>query len=145
MSDLPGEITKAIFVAPAASIRSMRCSLTARGRSTAPSKRLPTGSSSLENASGWMRVPAPAAGMMPHTVASFGHRATTVRRGAAQNVFELRGAAIRCVLDQRPFARTVRDRAQLLVRPFDRSRRGVARLRDQDFLARLEKPIQPGP
>src|SRR4051794_3408739 len=134
MSDFPGEIMKAIFVAPAASIRSMRCSLTARGRSTAPSKRLPTGSSSLENASGWMRVPAPAAGMMPHTLVSFRHRATTVRRSATQNVFELRGAAIRRVLHQRPLARPVRDRAQLLVRPLDGSRRGNARLRDQDFL-----------
>ena len=40
--------------------------VTARGRSTPSSSRLPIGSSSFENASGWMRVPLPAAGTMPH-------------------------------------------------------------------------------
>src|SRR3954453_4716166 len=66
MSDLPGEITKQSLVAPARIIRSTRYSLTARGRSTWPSRRLPTGSSSFENASGWILLPTPAAGMMPH-------------------------------------------------------------------------------
>ena len=54
------------FVAPARSIRSTRYSLTARGRSTSPTNVLPTGSSSFENANGWIRVPRPAAGMMPY-------------------------------------------------------------------------------
>src|SRR6266542_968328 len=66
MSDLPGEMTKQILSAPPRIIRSMRYSLTARGRSISPSRRLPTGSSSLENASGWILLPTPAAGMMPH-------------------------------------------------------------------------------
>jgi hypothetical protein len=66
MSDFHGEITKQILSAPARSMRSSRCSLTARGRSVSPSKRLPTGSNSLQNANGWMRVPFPAAGTMPH-------------------------------------------------------------------------------
>src|SRR3954467_12867318 len=68
MSDLPGEITKQILSAPPLIIRSTRYSLTARGRSVLPSNRLPTGSSSLEKASGWIRLPAPAAGMMPHMI-----------------------------------------------------------------------------
>jgi hypothetical protein len=70
MSDLPGAITKQMCVAPPAIIRSSRYSLTARGRSVAPSKREPTGSSSFENARGWMRLPMPAAGMIPHIRAS---------------------------------------------------------------------------
>ena len=69
MSDFQGEITKQILSAPPRTMRSTRYSLTARGRSTPRSStRLPIGNSSLLNASGWMRVPWPAAGMMPHTV-----------------------------------------------------------------------------
>jgi hypothetical protein len=52
MSDLAGEMTKQMRPAPARIIRSTRYSLTARGRSAPFSRRLPTGSSSLENASG---------------------------------------------------------------------------------------------
>src|SRR4051794_29621592 len=66
MSDLPGEMTKQILSAPPSTSRSTRYSLTARGRSRSPSRRLPTGSSSFENASGCMRLPCPAAGTMPH-------------------------------------------------------------------------------
>src|SRR2546425_4348163 len=66
MSDFPGEMTKQIFAAPPRIIRSTRYSLTARGRSASPSIRLPTGSSSFENASGWILLPIPAAGIMPH-------------------------------------------------------------------------------
>ena len=66
MSDLPGEITKQIFRAPPRIMRSTKYSLTAQGRSLTPSKRLPTGRSSLEKASGWMRLPRPAAGTIPH-------------------------------------------------------------------------------
>src|SRR3954469_19500164 len=65
MSDFPAEMMKQILSAPAIVMRSTRYSLTARGRSMLPSNRPPTGSNSFENASGWMRVPAPAAGMMP--------------------------------------------------------------------------------
>src|SRR5215204_947152 len=101
MSDLPGEMMKAILVAPAASIRSTRCSLTARGRSTPPSKRLPTGSSSFENASGWIRVPAPAAGMIPHTF------------GLLQDTFEFDRATRSRVFRQRTVAGGFGDAAKL--------------------------------
>src|SRR4051812_44525092 len=60
-------MTKHSFVTPASSMRSIRYSLTATGRSLSPSLRLPTGSNSLENAKGFMRLPRPAAGTMPHT------------------------------------------------------------------------------
>src|SRR5215212_1480727 len=66
MSDLPGEMTKQILSAPPWIMRSTRYSLTAQGRSVTPSRRLPTGRSSLEKASGWIRLPRPAAGTMPH-------------------------------------------------------------------------------
>src|SRR4051794_35191972 len=68
MSDLPGEIVMQIRVAPARIIRSTRYSETALGRSVPPSTRLPTGSSSLEKASGWMRLPTPAAGTRPQVL-----------------------------------------------------------------------------
>ncbi|PTQ13215.1 hypothetical protein CLG96_03585 [Sphingomonas oleivorans] len=70
MSDLPGEMTKQILSAPPHTIRSTRYSLTALGRSMRSSDRPPTGSSSLEKASGWMRVPLPAAGITPHISSS---------------------------------------------------------------------------
>src|SRR5918911_560007 len=70
MSDLPGDMTKQILLTPARIMRSTRYSLTARGRSVDPSFRLPTGSSSFEKASGWIRVPLPAAGMIPHIALS---------------------------------------------------------------------------
>jgi hypothetical protein len=54
--------------------------LTARGRSVPPSsRREPTGSSSLLNAGGWMRVPLPAAGMIPHVTPSPDDRPATRR------------------------------------------------------------------
>src|SRR5262245_44460582 len=54
-----------ISVAPAAIIRSTRYSDTALGRSTPFTVREPTGSSSLEQPNGWIRWPAPAAGIIP--------------------------------------------------------------------------------
>ena len=70
MSALPGETTKQTRVAPPRTMRSTRYSLTARGRSMPFSRRLPTGSSSFEKASGWMREPWPAAGTMPHMISA---------------------------------------------------------------------------
>src|SRR6185437_8222130 len=66
MSDFPGEITKQILSAPPRISRSIRYSETAQGRSMPWSLRLPTGSSSLEKARGWIRLPRPAAGTIPH-------------------------------------------------------------------------------
>src|SRR5581483_1712779 len=80
MSVFPGETTKQIFVAPARIMRSIRYSLTARGRSTPSSRRLPTGSNSLEKASGWMRLPAQAAGTIPHTASDPHGGRVAVRR-----------------------------------------------------------------
>src|SRR5215218_4882503 len=92
MSDLPGEITKQSLSAPPRTSRSTRYSLTARGRSRSPSRRLPTGSSSFENASGCMRLPCPAAGMSPHMDTS-------------ENVFELARPHVGSVLDERALTR----------------------------------------
>src|SRR4051794_3424613 len=72
MSDLPGEMTKQMRSQPPRIMRSRRYSLTAHGRSTPASSRLPTGSSSFEKASGWMRLPLPAAGTMPHMSRALG-------------------------------------------------------------------------
>src|SRR3979411_2406469 len=74
MSDLPGEMTKQILLAPPRIRRSTRYSETAQGRSTPSSVRLPTGNSSLENARGWIRLPRPAAGMMPHISSRHGKK-----------------------------------------------------------------------
>src|SRR5512146_3066008 len=82
MSLLPGEITKHSLSTPASSMRSTKYSLTANGRSLAPSRRLPTGSNSLEKAKGWMRLPRPAAGMMPHM-------ASTRQRRFDEQLFQL--------------------------------------------------------
>src|SRR3954465_9882579 len=68
MSDFPGEITKQILSAPPRIRRSMRYSDTAQGRSIPLSLRLPTGSNSFEKARGWIRLPRPAAGTIPHIV-----------------------------------------------------------------------------
>src|SRR5436305_294176 len=59
------QVMKHTRLTRSASISSIRYSVTARGRSVAPSWRVPTGRSSLENASGCMRVPRPAAGITP--------------------------------------------------------------------------------
>src|SRR3954470_7361233 len=68
MSDLPAEIVMQMRVAPARIIRSTRYSETAFGRSVPSAMRVPTGSSSLEKASGWMRLPMPAAGTIPQVL-----------------------------------------------------------------------------
>src|SRR5215218_3125332 len=97
MSDLPGEITKQSLSAPPRTSRSTRYSLTARGRSRSPSRRQPTGSSSFENASGCMRLPCPAAGMIPHMV--------------PHDLDELGGAGLRAVFGERALAGAAADLA----------------------------------
>src|SRR5947209_19882815 len=84
MSDLPGEMTKQILLAPASTMRSNKYSLTAHGRSVPASSRLPTGSNSFEKASGWMRLPLPAAGTMPHMSGILRMRETRRLRGAGR-------------------------------------------------------------
>src|SRR3954454_16635051 len=100
MSDLPGDTTKQILLAPPWIILSTRYSLTASGRSVSPSNRLPTGSSSFEKAKGCMRLPFPAAGMIPH-ISHHPHRVGTPIAGALQNLFQLERAHVRRVLRQR--------------------------------------------
>src|SRR3954451_5124897 len=112
MSDFPGAITKQSFAAPPAIMRSTRYSLTAQGRSRAPSLRLPTGSNSLENASGWMRLPRPAAGMTPHMLRL---HIGGVRVHALDQGRELARALPRRMLVQNAFARAPRDSPELRI------------------------------
>src|SRR5215208_5740777 len=106
MSDLPGEMTKQILSAPPSTSRSTRYSLTARGRSRSPSCRLPTGSSSLEKASGCMRLPCPAAGMIPHMV--------------PHDLYQFVGADLGAVCRQCPLARAPPDAAACLAIQIER-------------------------
>src|SRR5438105_15521292 len=122
MSLLPGEITKHSFSAPPAIIRSTMYSLTARGRSTPPSTRLPTGSSSLENARGWIRLPTPAAGMIPHTASPSDVPEQLVR------------APLGSVFPQRSLARRMPDASELFRRARDRVGRLFRVARHQDPL-----------
>src|SRR5829696_5382248 len=131
MSDFPGEITKQSLSAPPMTNRSTRYSLTARGRSRSPSRRLPTGSSSFENASGCMRLPWPAAGMIPHMV--------------PHDLDELGGAHLRAVMRECALARAARDPAPDLGIEVQR-RDGVGGVpRNDDFGAGLEEGIEPFP
>src|ERR1700704_2112580 len=127
MSLFPGEMTKHNRVAPARTIRSTRYSLTARGRSVAPSRRIPTGKSSFENASGWMRLPVPAAGMIPHKASPSNPR---------QQLF---GPLFGGVFQQHALARCAPDACQLLRRTGDRVHRFLGGPGHQDFLAGSEE------
>src|ERR687889_46550 len=117
MSDLPGEITKQILSAPPRIMRSTRYSLTAHGRSVPASRRLPTGRSSFEKASGWMRLPRPAAGTMPHMVLypyCFGGRAGAGRPCGGKQALELLGAPVRRMLGEDTLASGSRNRPQVV-------------------------------
>src|SRR3954451_7634197 len=117
--------------APPSTRRSTRYSLTARGRSRPPSCRLPTGSSSFENASGCMRLPCPAAGMMPHMV--------------PHDRDELVGAHLRAVFSQRALARATADAAPLLGIEIQRGGHVVRAARHENFAAGLEELVEPLP
>src|SRR4051794_4504000 len=118
MSDLPGEMTKHSLSAPPRTSRSTRYSLTARGRSRPSSRRLPTGSSSLENASGCMRLPCPAAGMMPHMI---------------DDLLQFTRPAVRRVQGEHALARPPRHRLPLDVRHLERLHHVAARTRHDDL------------
>src|SRR4051795_3233631 len=124
MSDLPGEMTMQSLSAPPSTSRSTRYSLTARGRSRPPSCRLPTGNSSFENASGCMRLPCPAAGMMPHMI---------------DDLLQFPCAAIRRVAGEHALARPASDRGTLTLAEIERGRHLVARSRHHDVASRLEE------
>src|SRR3569623_694499 len=140
MSVFPGETTKQILSAPAFSIRSTTYSLTARGRSTPSSSLLPTGSSSFEKASGWIRLPAPAAGTIPHI--------TGLRRCSSdrcEHGLELRRAPLGRVLRERALARRGCDSTKCSVVQRDRTDSVIAVLGDEDLRARGEALIEPSP
>src|SRR3954453_14327664 len=122
MSDLPGEITKQILSAPPRIIRSTRYSETAHGRSTPSSVLLPTGSSSLENANGCIRLPRPAAGIMPHI--SRPHRSQKAALCLSRPFEQLNqflGAATGAVLFERALTCPAGHSLQLLVVKLKRS------------------------
>src|SRR5919199_4152182 len=147
MSDLPGAMTKQILSAPPRIMRSTRYSLTAQGRSVPLSSRLPTGRSSLEKAKGWMRLPRPAAGTMPHMSDLQGRDAgpDVGRTRPFQSRFEGAGAAVRRVLGKRALARGPGDAAKLRIAEIER-RDGVFGVpRHQDFMSRREELVEAVP
>src|ERR671932_695513 len=147
MSDLPGAMTKQILSAPPRIRRSTRYSLTAQGRSVPLSSRLPTGRSSLEKAKGWMRLPRPAAGTMPHMSDLQGRDAgPDVRRArGVERRFERGGAAIRRVLRQGALARGPGDAAELGVVEVERRDGVLGAPRHQDLAAGREELVEAVP
>src|SRR3954469_6455253 len=144
MSDLPGDMTKQILFAPPRIMRSTRYSLTAQGRSIPLSSRLPTGSNSFEKASGWMRLPMPAAGTMPHMSGLHhgggpgGVRSATVEEQA----LELFRAPCRGVFRQGALPARCGDPFQLRLRQIERRHRVLGVADDEDLPARLEERVQ---
>src|ERR671924_73915 len=136
MSVLSGEMTKQIFSAPPITIRSRRYSLTARGRSHPFSDLLPTGSSSFENPSGWMRLPRPAAGTMPHmSHLPDGESFLQWRPARLLNrVEQNRGAAVGRMFGERTLARGHGDAPQLGIAQFERRNNIIGRANHQDLL-----------
>src|SRR5215207_3539410 len=156
MSDFPGAMTKQILSAPPATIRSIRYSLTAHGRSVTPSLRLPTGRSSFEKARGWMRLPRPAAGTNPHMSALPVRPAGRLRadervcagsppagRPVGEDRLQLGGAPLRRVVGEDPRAGALADPRQLGVRPLDDGHRVLRRGCGQDLLPRLKEVVEP--
>src|SRR6185437_6006588 len=144
MSNFHGEITKQILSAPPRIMRSTRYSLTARGRSTPlASIQLPTGNNSFENARGWMRVPFPAAGTMPHISRLLTDGTAGVR--VLQCGDQIRRASLRTVLIEHPLAGAARNRRQLRARSDECRDRRLRVVRHQYLAARLEERIEPVP
>src|SRR5215212_1964972 len=147
MSLLPGEITKQILSAPPWIMRSTRYSLTAQGRSVTPSRRLPTGRSSLEKASGWMRLPRPAAGTMPHMsgLHRFPGRERLCGTGGRDRRFEIARPPRRRMLRENPLAGIGGDALQLGVAEVEGGDGILARAPDQNVTPRREKGVEPFP
>src|SRR5438105_2902661 len=149
MSNFQREITKQILSAPPCSMRSIRYSLTARGRSAPPSKRLPTGSNSFEKASGWMRVPLPAAGMIPHmpsTLHTFGFRP---RRHGGAGLFQECGQFCRTffggMLVEHALSAGFANLGELAVAEVERGQDVVGSPHDHDIAPRIEELVEPVP
>src|SRR5689334_19496058 len=123
-------------------------SLTALGRSVCPSLRLPTGSSSLEKASGWMRLPMPAAGTMPHilTSRSLGdrlHHFTTAMLVSGRNCrFKIPRPAFGAMLFEGARSGAAADGCECLVTQRQGAENIFGAFRQQNFAARRKKMIQ---
>src|SRR6185437_5617835 len=79
---------------------------TAQGRSMPWSLRLPTGSSSLEKARGWIRLPRPAAGTIPHMSGLLDDAIRSAASGALlQKHNQLLRPFLRTVFGERALAR----------------------------------------
>src|SRR3954452_17767351 len=146
MSDLPGEITKQILSAPPRIRRSTRYSETAHGRSIPCSVRLPTGSSSFENASGCIRLPRPAAGIIPH-ISGLRRRERAALRlpRSFKQLNQLVGTPPRAVLLERPLPGAARHRLQLPIAQLKRCDHIGGSAGQNDFLTGLEECIEPVP
>src|SRR3954464_6570922 len=146
MSDLPGEITKQILSAPPRIIRSTRYSETAHGRSTPSSVLLPTGSSSLENASGCIRLPRPAAGIIPHISRPRRSQKSALCLGRPfEQLNQFVGTATGTVLFERALTCAAPHPLQLLVIKLKRSHYIGRSAGQDDLLIRLEKCVQSFP
>src|SRR4051812_46312213 len=146
----PGAMTKQILVTPAVTMRSSRYSLTARGLSVSPLRRLPTGSSSLEKASGCMRLPMPAAGTIPHMSCTPDddclrdpHRSRPGSRAVRfDQLDELARAIVRRVLGKGARTRRFTDAGKLGSRPRQRAHDVVDGSCDDDFAARFVESVE---
>src|SRR3954466_15969311 len=143
MSHLPGAMTKQILSAPPRIMRSTRYSLTAHGRAIPASVLLPTGRSSFENASGWMRLPRPAAGMMPHMSGLRHFACTHVSR--TDQLLEFTCALLGRMFLEHTLARCARDPRKFGITDIHRGKRVRGAGRDQNFRARREERVQSGP
>src|SRR4051794_13305578 len=149
MSHLPGEMTKQSLSAPPANIRSTRYSLTARGRSVPSSNRLPTGSNSFEKASGWMRVPLPAAGMIPHMVSALHAFDLASNRAVGARLFEqcdqFSGAPLGGMLEQNPLPSGLAHVGKLTVAQVERRQDIAGSADDNDLAPGIEEFFEPIP
>src|SRR5579875_4139860 len=94
------------------------------------SVRLPTGRSSLEKASGWMRMPLPAAGMMPHMSGGLLHAGRLECGDHAARAMG-GGMLVKCAL-----TRAAGDAAQDIVGQAQGGQRVLGAAGQQDFLTR---------
>src|SRR5689334_21840567 len=141
MSDFHGEMTKQILSAPPRSNLSSRYSETAQGRSIPASLRLPTGRSSFEKASGWIRLPRPAAGITPHMSSLLLVCELALARacGALKETNQLDGAPRRAVLVERSLAGALGDALQRAVVDLDRAEGVLFVVGEDDLLAGLKE------
>src|SRR3569623_1582219 len=145
MSDVPGPMTKHSLSAPPVTMRSSRYSLTAQGRSPRLPPRLPTGSNSLEKPSGWMRLPRPAAGMIPSISGALAYQRRAWRTDSSQRRFEFLGAPVGSVLGEHPLARSPTYFGEFVVPERQRLHHVVGRLDREHLAPELEEGLDARP